>query len=96
MMTAPVLSMRGMVKRFGETLAADHIDLDLAQGEVLALLGENGAGKTTLMNMLFGQYVPDAGSVHVWENGAERQLSPGDPQAAIAARIGMVHQHFKS
>jgi len=93
-MTNPVLSMRGMVKRFGETLAADHIDLELARGEVLALLGENGAGKTTLMNMLFGQYVPDAGAVHVWDEGGEHILPPGDPQAAIAARIGMVHQHF--
>nr|WP_231701070.1 ABC transporter ATP-binding protein [Aliiruegeria sabulilitoris] len=91
----PVLSLRGMTKRFGSVLAADHIDLDLARGEVLALLGENGAGKTTLMNMLFGQYTADAGSVHVWhEGGAEIILPPGQPQAAIEAKIGMVHQHF--
>jgi simple sugar transport system ATP-binding protein len=84
-----------MTKRFGSVTAADAIDLDLARGEVLALLGENGAGKTTLMNMLFGQYLPDEGSVHVWdEQGQERTLPPGHPQAAIDARIGMVHQHF--
>ena len=95
MQDIPVLSLRGMTKRFGSVVAADAIDLDLARGEVLALLGENGAGKTTLMNMLFGQYLPDEGHVHVWdEAGRERVLPPGHPQAAIDARIGMVHQHF--
>ncbi len=95
MTNPPVLSLRGMTKRFGSVVAADAIDLDLARGEVLALLGENGAGKTTLMNMLFGQYLPDEGGVHVWDDsGVERILPPGQPQAAIDARIGMVHQHF--
>jgi len=90
-----ILSLRGMTKRFGSVVAADAIDLDLQRGEVLALLGENGAGKTTLMNMLFGEYTPDAGSVHVWdEAGVETVLPAGKPQAAIDARIGMVHQHF--
>ncbi len=84
-----------MTKRFGSVVASDAIDLDLQRGEVLALLGENGAGKTTLMNMLFGQYTPDAGGVHVWdEAGVETVLPAGQPQAAIDARIGMVHQHF--
>lgn len=90
-----ILSLRGLTKRFGPVVAADAIDLDLNRGEVLALLGENGAGKTTLMNMLFGQYTPDAGSVHVWgEDGIETILPAGQPQAVIDARIGMVHQHF--
>jgi len=90
-----ILSLRGMTKRFGSVVAADAIDLDLHRGEVLALLGENGAGKTTLMNMLFGQYTPDAGKVHVWDaNGVETVLPEGKPQAAMDARIGMVHQHF--
>ncbi len=90
-----VLRLDGLSKRFGPVLAVDGVSLDLKRGEVLALLGENGAGKTTLMNMLFGHYMPDAGSVEVaGPDGVLRPLPPGHPQAALAAGIGMVHQHF--
>ena len=96
LMTAPkVLSLNGLTKRFGSVLAVDAVDLSLHRGEVLALLGENGAGKTTLMNMLFGHYMPDAGSVDVADGAGNLQaLTLGHPQAALAAGIGMVHQHF--
>ena len=87
---APVLALRGITKRFGTLLANDAISLDLARGEVLALLGENGAGKSTLVSILFGHYRADAGEIEV--DG--RTLPPGDPKAALAAGIGMVHQHF--
>ena len=90
-----VLSLNALTKRFGSVLAVDAVDLTLHKGEVLALLGENGAGKTTLMNMLFGHYMPDAGSVDVADGaGNLRALTLGHPQAALAAGIGMVHQHF--
>jgi ABC-type uncharacterized transport system ATPase subunit len=90
MTDAPILSLSNITKRFGATLANDDISISLAPGEVLALLGENGAGKTTLMSILFGHYVPDAGTVEV---GGE-PLPPGKPRAAIRAGVGMVHQHF--
>jgi len=86
----PVLRLTGITKRFGPLLANDGISLDLAQGEVLALLGENGAGKSTLVAILFGHYVADSGTVEV--DG--RALPPGHPRAALDAGIGMVHQHF--
>jgi ABC-type uncharacterized transport system ATPase subunit len=86
----PALRLRGISKRFGALVANDAISLDLAHGEVLALLGENGAGKSTLVSILFGHYVADSGSITV--NG--HALPPGQPRAALAAGIGMVHQHF--
>ena len=80
----------GITKRFGALVANDAISLELARGEVLALLGENGAGKSTLVSILFGHYVADEGTIEAF--GAP--LPPGDPAAALAAGIGMVHQHF--
>jgi general nucleoside transport system ATP-binding protein len=85
-----VLRLDGITKRFGALTANDAIGFDLRRGEVVALLGENGAGKTTLMNILFGHYTADAGTVEVFG----RTLTPGAPGAALAAGVGMVHQHF--
>ena len=95
-MTEPtVLSLKKLSKRFGTVIANDAVSIDLRRGEVLALLGENGAGKTTLMNMLFGHYMPDSGSVDVADaDGVMHPLTLGHPQAALEAGIGMVHQHF--
>ena len=56
---------RGLVKAFGETRAVDHVDLELAGGEVRGLLGPNGAGKTTLLRLLFGLVSPDAGTIEL-------------------------------
>lgn len=89
-MTTPALRLKGISKRFGSLVANDSISLDLARGEVLALLGENGAGKSTLVSILFGHYLADEGTIEV--DG--QPLPPGQPKAALAAGIGMVHQHF--
>ena len=86
----PIVSMRGIVKRFPGVVANDHVDFEAAAGEVHALLGENGAGKTTLMNILYGLYSPDEGEIFV----RGEKVTIRSPRDAIALGIGMVHQHF--
>ncbi|MFF7981691.1 sugar ABC transporter ATP-binding protein [Streptomyces sp. NPDC007901] len=61
----PVVGIRGLVKRFGGTVALDGVDLDVPAGSVLALLGPNGAGKSTLIKVLAGVHRPDAGRITV-------------------------------
>ncbi len=88
--TPLAVEMRGIVKRFPGVLANDHVDFDLYEGEVHALLGENGAGKSTLMNVLAGMYKPEDGEIYVYG----KRVNLASPRDAIAAGIGMVHQHF--
>lgn len=85
-----VIEMLGIRKQFGDFVANDNITLQLKKGEIHALLGENGAGKSTLMNVLFGLYQPEAGTIKV--HGKEVKIS--DPNKANDFGIGMVHQHF--
>lgn len=61
----PVLSARGLVKRYGRVTAIDHCDFDLYPGEVLGVIGDNGAGKSSLIKALSGAVRPDAGEILV-------------------------------
>ncbi|GGH32445.1 ABC transporter ATP-binding protein [Paenibacillus segetis] len=87
----PVVELKSITKRFPGIVANDSISLKLHKGEIHALLGENGAGKSTLMNILFGLYQPDEGSIEI--DGKPVQID--NPNKAIEYGIGMVHQHFK-
>ncbi|MCX6056557.1 MAG: ABC transporter ATP-binding protein [Chloroflexi bacterium] len=84
------LEFRGIVKRFGNLAANDHIDLAINSGEIHSIVGENGAGKTTLMNILYGLYQPDSGEMYIQGRRVEFK-SPAD---SIRAGLGMVHQQF--
>ncbi len=84
------LELRGITKRFGQLVANNSINLVVQSGEIHALLGENGAGKSTLMNVLYGLYQADEGEI-LLDDQVQKFAGPGD---AMAAGIGMVHQHF--
>ncbi len=85
-----VLRLEGISKRFGPLKANHNISLGVSGGEIHAIIGENGAGKTTLMNILYGIYQADAGTIHVRGKACVMR----SPTEAIKAGIGLVSQHF--
>ena len=87
---AYAVEMKNIVKKFGDFVANDHVNLFVKKGEVHAILGENGAGKSTLMNVLYGLYKPTEGEIYI--NG--QKVVMDGPNTAISLGIGMVHQHF--
>lgn len=89
-MSEPLLSLRGVTKRFPGVLANDRVNFDAFGCEVHALLGENGAGKSTLMKLAYGYYQMDEGEV--WLDGARVRIN--SPADARRLGIGMVFQNF--
>ncbi|MDE1853565.1 MAG: ABC transporter ATP-binding protein [Thaumarchaeota archaeon] len=89
-MTEPMLRMTGIRKTFPGVVAVDGVDLTVGPGEVMGILGENGAGKSTLMNVLYGLYVMDEGSIEV----QGKKVHIRNSADAIALGLGMVHQAF--
>ena len=83
----PAISVKGLVKCFGDVRALDGVDLEVATGSVLGLLGPNGAGKTTAVRVLTTLIKPDAGSVTV--NG----LDAVKDEAALREHIGLAGQY---
>ena len=86
--TPPLLSLRGITKRFPGVTALDRVDFTVRAGGIHALLGENGAGKSTLIKVLTGVYPPEAGTITL--DG--RRLAPASPKEAERAGISTVYQ----
>ena len=87
-----LIEMTGISKYFPpEITALEKVDFEAEPGEIHCLLGENGAGKTTLMNILYGIYKADTGTIQF--DGADVEIN--SPRDAINLKIGMVHQHFR-
>ena len=89
-MSEPMLQLKGIRKTFPGVVALDGVDLTVNQGEVMGVLGENGAGKSTLMNVLYGLYSMDEGSIEM--QGKRVQIR--NSAEAIGLGLGMVHQAF--
>ena len=87
---APAVELRGIDKRFGRVHANRDVSLAVESGTIHGIVGENGAGKSTLMSILYGFYRADQGEIRV----AGQSVAIEDSEDAIAAGIGMVHQHF--
>src|ERR1700736_4188781 len=88
---APRLSLRGIEKSFDTNVVLSGIDLDVYDGELVALLGENGAGKSTMSSIIAGLYPPSAGSM----TREGRPYAPTRPGEAIDAGIVLIHQEMR-
>src|SRR3984893_7553450 len=89
--TVPRLSLRGIEKSFDTNVVLSGIDLDVYDGEVVALLGENGAGKSTLSSIVAGLFPPSTGTM-TWEG---ERYAPSRPGEAIEAGIVLIHQEMR-
>jgi len=89
-MSTPLLSIRGVTKKYPLVRANDQVSLEVKKGEIHAVLGENGAGKSTLMKIIYGAVKPDEGEI-VYK-GQSVQIK--NPQEARRLGISMVFQHF--
>ncbi|HSP19662.1 MAG TPA: ABC transporter ATP-binding protein [Myxococcaceae bacterium] len=90
-MSAPLLSCRGLTRRFGGLVALDGLDLTVEEGSVLGLIGPNGSGKTTFFNVLTGLFPPSDGEIS-FAGGA---LSGATPQAIYRAGITRTFQRSR-
>jgi branched-chain amino acid transport system ATP-binding protein len=88
----PLLEVRGLTKRFGGLVAVDAVDLTVAGGEIVSLIGPNGSGKTTLFHCLTGFYRPEAGSIGFQDGGRRHELAGRPPHEVRALGVARTFQ----
>jgi phospholipid/cholesterol/gamma-HCH transport system ATP-binding protein len=86
----PRISVRGLCKSFGPKQVLDHLDLDVAPGESLVIIGGSGSGKSVLLKCILGLIEPDRGSIHI--DGTELGALSRSEREKVRARIGMLFQ----
>ncbi|MGO2750434.1 MAG: phosphonate ABC transporter ATP-binding protein [Pseudoclavibacter sp.] len=91
--TSPVISLADVTKRFGETTALDGVNLEVARGEMVVLLGLSGSGKSTLLRHLNALELPTSGDVNVL--GHEVSRLRGRPLRRLRSRVGFIFQQFE-
>lgn len=94
-MTQPIISAKGLVKRFGAVTAANNVNVDILPGTISGLIGTNGAGKTTFINMITGYLKPDEGSIRLGDQELVG-LSPRQVTRKGVARSFQIPQLFDS
>jgi phospholipid/cholesterol/gamma-HCH transport system ATP-binding protein len=87
----PAVVLRGLHRSFGSQIVLDGIDLTVASGETLAVLGRSGTGKSVLLKLIIGLQKPDSGSIHI--HGQEITLLPLDAMNEIRKKMGFLFQH---
>ena len=87
-----LLEVRGLAKRFGGLVATDGLNLDVAAGEIHALIVQNGAGKTTAIGQIAGEIRPDAGTIHL----AGQDITQLGVPARVIGRFDDYHQRLKA
>ncbi len=92
-----ILKVEGLSKYFGGIKAIDNVDIDIRQGEIVALIGPNGAGKTTFFNCLTGIYTPTAGDIYLSDprNGKTTRLNGKKPNKITEIGMARTFQNIR-
>lgn len=91
----PVLEVKGLTMDFGGLRAVDHVDMEIQNGEIVALIGPNGAGKTTFFNCITGIYTPTDGDIVVHTKFGEKRVNGKKPNQVTELGLARTFQNIR-